>query len=75
MSPILQNSPLEFGIMFSSTHKYQKKAQKNQQTPSVWIKVFLLPIALPQGQLSEVPIYIKIFTIKAVGQTILAQVA
>ena len=35
-------------------------------------KVFLLPIALPQGQLTEVPIYFKIFTIKVVGQTILA---
>ena len=35
-------------------------------------KVFLPPIALPQGQLTEVPIYFKIFTIKVVGQTILA---
>ena len=33
---------------------------------------FSTAIALPQGQLTEVPVYFKIFTIKVVGQTILA---
>ena len=47
--------------------KFQKTASKQLQ---IDFKVFLLPIALPQGLLKEVPIYFKIFTIKVVGQTI-----
>ena len=49
--------------------KFQKNAGKRLQ---IAFKVFLLPIALPQGQLKEVPIYFKNFTIKVVGQTIQA---
>jgi len=34
------------------------------------IKVFLQPNALPQGQLTEVPLYFENFNIKVDGQTI-----
>ena len=43
--------------------KVPKKAGKQLQFA---FKVFLLPIALPQGQLTEVPIFFKMFTIKLV---------
>ena len=36
------------------------------------IEVFLLSNALPQGQLTEVPLYFEIFNIKVDGQTIKA---
>jgi len=49
--------------------KFQNNASKRLQ---IAFKVFLLPIALPQGQLKEVPIYFKNVTIKVVGQTIQA---
>ena len=51
----------------SFTKKFQKNAGKWLQ---IGFKVFLLPIALPQGQLRSVTIYFKIFTIKVIGQTI-----
>ena len=47
--------------------KFQKNAGKRLQ---IGFKVFLLPFALPQGLLKEVPVYFKIFTIEVVGQTI-----
>ena len=52
-----------------SKKEFQKNAGKRLQ---IGFKVFLLPIALPQGLLMEVPIYFKIYTIKVVGKTILA---
>ena len=52
-----------------SKKEFQKNAGKRLQ---IAFKVFLLPIALPQGQLKEVPIYFKNITIKVVGQIIQA---
>ena len=72
MSPILQNSPQNLSlclILPINAKKVPKSTSKQLQFGS---KVFLLPIALPQGLLKEVPIYFKIFTIKVVGQTIQA---
>ena len=51
--------------LFKSNH--QKNASKQLQ---IGFKVFLLPNALPQGQLTEVPLYFEIFNIKVDGQTI-----
>ena len=51
------------------TKNSKKNADKRLQ---IGFKVFLLPIALPQGQLKEAPVFFKIFTIKVVGQTIKA---
>ena len=36
----------------------------------IGFKVFLLPITLPKGQLKEVPIHFRIFTIQVAGQII-----
>ena len=54
-------------ILILTPKKVPKKAGKQLL---FGFKVFLLPIVLPKGQLTEVPIYFKIFTIKVVGQTI-----
>ena len=58
---------LVVSIKVQPSRKNSKNASKRLQ---IGFKVFLLPIGLPQGQLKEVPIYFKIFTIKVVGQTI-----
>ena len=54
-------------ILVLTPKEGQKKDSKQLR---FGFKVFLLPIALPQGRLKEVPIHFKNFTIKVVGQTI-----
>ena len=53
--------------------KSMKKVFKSiSNHPSIALKVFLLPTALPQGQLTEVPLKLNFSNIKGVGQTIQA---
>ena len=72
MSRILQNSSQNLGLRLVLPINAKKVTKSISKQLQFGFKVFLLPIALPQGQLTEVPIYFKIFTIKVVGQTILA---
>ena len=72
MSPILQNSPRIWVYTQFHPLMLEKVTKSTSKQLQFGFKVFLLPIALPQGQLTEVPIYFKVFTIKVVGQTILA---
>ena len=72
MSRILQNSPQNLGLRLVLPINAKKVTKSISKQLQFGFKVFLLPIALPQGQLKEVPIYFKIFTIKVVGQTIQA---
>ena len=53
--------------------KSMKKVFKSiSNHPSIALKVFLLPTALPQGQLTEVPLKLNFSNLKGVGQTIQA---
>ena len=63
--------PLEIGFMLStSAEKSFQKALENDF--GLDLKNFYCRPLLPQGKLMEVPISIKFFTTKVVGQTILA---
>ena len=64
--------PLKLLLGYIKVQPSRKNSKKKIAGKGLQIgfKVFLLPIALPQGQLKEVPIYFKNFTIKVVGQTI-----
>ena len=63
--------PLEFEVLLSSMHTYQKKCKKVLATSlGLDLKVYYCGFPYDQGQLTEVPKNFQVFVIKVVGQTI-----
>ena len=64
-------TPLEFEILLSSMHTYQKKCEKVLATSlGLDLKVYYCGFPYDLGQLTEVPMNFQVFAIKVVGQTI-----
>ena len=83
--PQLINKPMDIRLGRSKPFHWYTPSEPSNDQPGqgllqknlIWnsffqfgIKDFLLPNALPQGQLTEVPLYFEIFNIKVDGQTI-----
>ena len=54
--------PLGFGFMLGLPTITEKRPKSSGKRLQFGFKVFLMPIALPQGHITEVPVYFKIFT-------------